>query len=139
MIDLPEHAVIVAGLDHWNGYEDHPIVEDRLAAKVRNLLGRQFAFYAPPADRDDPSAPVTSVTTWLFPEWFVGQDAKRETPGVRSRPLVHRLDLDKGMKLRLDSRDKPQRVVPVSSSRTARSTRARASHSRRRQRRAAPG
>lgn len=113
MIDLPDHAVIVAGLDHWNGYEAHPIVEDRLAGKVRNLLGRSFAFYAPPADKDDPTAPVTGITTWLFPEWFVGQDAKRETTGVRSRPLVHRLDLDKGMKLRLDSRDKPQRVVPV--------------------------
>jgi hypothetical protein len=113
MIDLPDHAVILAGLDHWNGYEDHPIVEDRLAGKVRNLLGRPFAFYAPPADRDDPTAAVTGVTTWLFPEWFVGQEARRETTGVRSRPLVHRLDLDKGMKLRLESKDKPQRVVPV--------------------------
>ncbi len=76
-------------------------------------LGRPFAFYAPPADSDDPPAPVTGVTTWLFPEWFVGQDARRETTGIRSRPLVHRLDLDRGMKLRLESRDKSQRVVPV--------------------------
>lgn len=43
MIDLPDYAVIVAGLDHWNGYQDHPIVEDRLAAKVRNLLGRSHS------------------------------------------------------------------------------------------------
>ncbi len=40
MIDLPDHAVILAGLDHWTGYEEHPIVEDRLAGKVRDLLGR---------------------------------------------------------------------------------------------------
>jgi uncharacterized protein DUF1998 len=113
MIDLPDHAVILAGLDHWSGYEDHPIVEDRLAAKVRNLLGRPFAFYAPPADNDDPTGPVTGITVWLFPEWFVGQDARRDSTGTRSRPLVHRLDLDKGMKLRLEARDKPQRVVPV--------------------------
>ncbi len=112
-IDLPDHAVILAGLDHWNGYQDHPIVEDRLAAKVRNLLGRPMAFYAPPADKDDPTAPVTGITVWLFPEWFVGQDAKRDPGGVRSRALVHRLDLDKGTKLRLEARDKPQRVVPV--------------------------
>ena len=34
MVDLPDHAVIVGGLDHWTGYEEHPIVEERLAAKV---------------------------------------------------------------------------------------------------------
>jgi hypothetical protein len=113
MIDLPDHAVILAGLDHWSGYQEQPIVEDRLAAKVRNLLGRPFTFYAPPADKDDPNAAVTGVTVWLFPEWFVGQDAKRDSSGVRSRPLVHRLALDRGMKLRLEARDRPQRVVPV--------------------------
>jgi hypothetical protein len=113
MIDLPDYAVILAGLDHWSGYQDHPIVEDRLASKVRNLLGRSFTFYAPPADNDDPTAPATGITVWLFPEWFVGQDARQDRSGVRSRPLVNRLDLDRGMKLRLESRDKPQRVVPV--------------------------
>ena len=113
MIDLPDYAVILAGLDHWTGYEKHPIVEDRLAAKVRNLLGRPFTFYAPPADEDDPTAAVTGVTTWLFPEWFVGQEPRRDPNGVRSRPLVHRLDLDRGMRFRLEARDKPQRVVPV--------------------------
>jgi hypothetical protein len=113
MIDLPDHAVIVAGLDHWTGYQAQPIVEDRLAAKVRNLLGRPFDFYAPPADKDDPTAPVTGITAWLFPEWFVGQEPRRDESGVRSRPLVHRLDLDRGMKFRLESRDKAQRVLPV--------------------------
>jgi hypothetical protein len=113
MIDLPDYAVILAGLDNWSGYQDHPIVEDRLGSKVRNLLGRTFTFYAPPADKDDPTAPVTGITVWLFPEWFVGQDAKQDKSGVRSRPLVHRLDLDRGMKFRLDSRERLQRVVPV--------------------------
>lgn len=56
---------------------------------------------------------MTGITVWLFPEWFVGQEARRDAAGVRSRPLVHRLDLDKGMKLRLEARDKAQRVVPV--------------------------
>jgi hypothetical protein len=113
MIDLPDYAVILSGLDHWSGYEERPIVEDRLAAKVRNLLGRPFDFYAPPADRDDPTATVTGVTVWLFPEWFVVQNERRDESGVRSRPLVHRLDLDRGMTHRLEARDKPQRVVPV--------------------------
>ena len=53
------------------------------------------------------------MTTWLFPEWFVGQEPRRDPHGVRSRPLVHRLDLDRGMRFRLEARDKPQRVVPV--------------------------
>jgi hypothetical protein len=113
MIDLPDYAVIVAGLDHWTGYQSHPIVEDRLAAKVRNLLGRPFTFYAPPTDNDDPMAPVTGITAWLFPEWFIAQHEIRDASGVRSRPLVHRLDLERGMRFRLERSDKPQRVVPV--------------------------
>ena len=36
MVDLPDHAVIVAGLDHWTGYRSNPIDEDRLAAKVED-------------------------------------------------------------------------------------------------------
>src|SRR5438093_5323627 len=84
MVDLPDHAVIVAGLDHWTGYQSHPITEDRLAAKVRNLLGRDYSFYAPPADPDDSNAEVTGVTVWLFPEWFVAQYENREREGVRS-------------------------------------------------------
>ena len=55
MVDLTDHAVIIAGLDHWAGYKDHPISEERLAAKVKALLGvPSIDFYAPPADRDDP-------------------------------------------------------------------------------------
>jgi hypothetical protein len=113
MIDLPEHAVMVAGLDHWSGYDDHPVPETRLEAKVRNLLGRPFRFYAPPADVDDPMAPITGVTAWLFPEWFLAQAERIDSNGVRSRPLVHRLDLDKAMKFKLDSRSKAERVIPV--------------------------
>jgi hypothetical protein len=113
MIDLPDHAVIVAGLDHWTGYQGHRIVEDRLAAKVENLLGRNYLFYAPPADPDDPNAEATGLTVWLFPEWFVAQYESHEKEGVRSRPLVHRLDLDRGMKYRLDRTVNPVKVVPV--------------------------
>lgn len=113
MIDLPDYSVMVAGLDHWTGYQDHPIVEDRLAAKVRQLLGRSFDFFAPPADRDDPTAPVTGITAWLFPEWFVAQDEVRGDGGLRSRALVHRLDLEPGMKFRRENRGKASRVVPI--------------------------
>jgi hypothetical protein len=35
MVDLTDYAVIVAGLDHWSGYKEFPIHEERLAAKVQ--------------------------------------------------------------------------------------------------------
>lgn len=115
MVDLPDHSVIIAGLEEWNGHKDHPIVEDRLAAKVRAAVGVQSVeFYAPPADRDDPTAPVTGITAWLFPEWFVAQfEEVDQKTGTRSRPLVHRLDLEKGRKYRRARGEKAVKVVPV--------------------------
>ena len=35
MIDLPDHAVIVGGLEGWRGHEAAPVHEPRLAAKLR--------------------------------------------------------------------------------------------------------
>src|SRR5439155_16085558 len=92
MVDLPDHAVIISGLEHWTGWRDHPIHEERLAAKVKALLGLEsIEFYAPPPDPDDPAAPRTGVTAWLFPEWFIAQyEGKDKETGRRSRPLVHR-------------------------------------------------
>jgi Domain of unknown function (DUF1998) len=112
MVDLTDHAVIIAGLDHWAGYKDHPITEERLAAKVKALLGvPSIDFYAPPADRDDPNADVTGITAWLFPEWFVAQYEERNiATGARSRPLVSRMDLVKGS---YERDRKKHRVVPV--------------------------
>jgi hypothetical protein len=97
MVDLPDHAVIIGGLDHWTGWRDHPIYEERLAAKVSALLGLpSVELYAPPPDPDDPLAPRTGITAWLFPEWFIAQyEIKNKDTGVRSRPLVPRADLDK--------------------------------------------
>jgi hypothetical protein len=111
MVDLPDHAVIVGGLDHWSGYDDRPITEDRLAAKVKALLKLEsIRFYAPPRDKEDPTAPITGVTAWLFPEWFVAQLEFSEG-GIRSRPLVYRSDLQKGRYQR--DRERPVKVVPI--------------------------
>lgn len=112
MVDLPDHAVIIGGLDHWTGYNDRLITEERLAAKVTTLLNlSSIRFHAPPPEKDDPTAPITGITAWLFPEWFVAQLEVREG-GIRSRPLVYRTDLDKGMKYRRD-RERPVKVVPI--------------------------
>lgn len=110
MVDLPEHSVIIGGLDNWT--KDRQIFEDRLAAKVAKLLRMpQVEFFAPPADRDDPSGPITGITAWQFPEWFVAQ-MEIQQPGstARSRPLVHREDLTKGQ---YDYDRKRYKVVPV--------------------------
>lgn len=113
MVDLPDAAVIIGGLEHWSGYKDFPIAEERLAAKVKTLLAAQsIEFYAPPADNDDPTADITGITAWLFPEWFIAQYEERDrATGVRSRPLVHRLDLVKGRRYERDK--KKYKVVPV--------------------------
>ena len=64
MVDLTDHAIIVAGLDHWTGYKDCPVHEERLAAKVKTLLGvPSIEFYAPPPDKDDPNADITGITS----------------------------------------------------------------------------
>src|SRR5438874_5133807 len=112
MVDLPDHAVIIGGLDHWTGWPDHPIHEERLAAKVSSLLGLpSVELYAPPPDPDDPLAPRTGITAWLFPEWFIAQyEIKNKDTGVRSRPLVPRADLDKRQYVLNRKRYK---VVPV--------------------------
>ena len=112
MVDLPDHAVIIGGLDNWSGYRDRQIFEERLAEKVKKLLRvDSMEFFAPPADRDDPTAPITGITAWEFPEWFIAQYELRE-PGsvVRSRPLVHRADLVRGQ-YQIDR--KKYKVVPV--------------------------
>jgi hypothetical protein len=112
MLDLPDYAVIIGGLENWNGQRDHPILEDRLAAKVKQELGlASVEFYAPPPDPDDPTAPQNGITAWQFPEWFIAQyeEKDRET-GLRSRPLVHRTDLVKRRYVR--DRQKYS-VVPV--------------------------
>ena len=80
---------------------------------MKTLLGvPSIEFYAPPPDKDDPNADITGITAWLFPEWFIAQFEERNPEtGVRSRPLVHRLDLVKGQ---LYERDKKRyKVVPV--------------------------
>ena len=94
MIDLPNQAVMLGGLEHWRGV-DRQIFEERLAAKVQKLVG-----------------------VWLFPLWFVAQyedtrDEDKRAKGVRSRPLVHYHGLIKGKYVGLDRKSYPDRTDPV--------------------------
>jgi hypothetical protein len=77
MLDLPENAVVVAGLQDWDykGSNWRPIEEERLVALLRQQLGAKLspAFSGlrhPPMfdeERRDSNAPGVAVR--LFPSW----------------------------------------------------------------------
>ncbi|MBI3180077.1 MAG: hypothetical protein HYZ27_10475, partial [Deltaproteobacteria bacterium] len=112
MVDLPNHAALIGGLDHWtHPTPDREIFEERLAAKIAHVLELPtIRMYRPPVDPPDALSPQAGIRAWLFPEWFVVQ---REwiNGAVRSRRLVSYRALEKGKYLDRD-RSK-QKVVPV--------------------------
>ncbi len=76
MLDLPNHSVLVAGLDYWFPLGEE-IPEPRLTEKLCRLLGlTSVQLREPPPDQDDPTAPPTGITVWQFPEWFITQDVE---------------------------------------------------------------
>lgn len=118
MVDLPDHAVLIGGLDHWYG-QMRSITEDRLARKVSEVLKiPNIKMKAPPVDESDPRAARTGIAAFKFPTWFVAQldpPAKWKDPATgktyRSRPLVHWGSLVQGKYL--DDNRKKRKVVPV--------------------------
>lgn len=113
MMDLPNHSVIIGGLEGWYP-KDNEIVEPRLMDKLKPLFnGLSIKLYAPPRDQDDPAAPLTGVKVWQFPLWFITQDVERPEgqSSTRSRMLVHHRELTKGKFVDLDK--KKRSVVPV--------------------------
>lgn len=113
MLDLPNHSVLLAGLDYWFPLGEE-ISEPRLSDKLCRLLGvPSLRLRFPPRDPDDPHAPPTGLNAWQFPEWFITQDVSTDEDGtsVRSRRLVHRTELSRGKFI--DHHRKRQSVVPV--------------------------
>lgn len=114
MLDLPNHSVLVGGLDNWRGVADE-IVELRLLDKLRRLLEvPDLKMFAPPPDHGDPNLPPTGVEVWQFPEWFITQDVQNEDSNdgaLRSRLLVHRNNIVRGKFI--DRNKKRQHVVPI--------------------------
>ncbi len=98
MFDLPNHSVIVGGLEYWTKGEE--IIEPRLVAKLKELLQiPSLTLHAPPPDNEDPTqAQKTGITCWQFPEWFITQGALATESGraTRSRRLIPRSSLSKG-------------------------------------------
>lgn len=112
MLDLPNHSVLVAGLEHWTGVSDE-IVEPRLADKLCMLLDvSTIKMYAPPPDPQDSTAPQNGIAAWQFPEWFIVQEASTDDgTALRTRMMVHRSALTGGKYI--DQTKKRRAVVPI--------------------------
>ncbi len=116
MVDLPEHSVLIAGLNHWRG-DRRRIFEDRLAARVAEILQvNHVKLYAPPIDEQDPKANRTGINVFMFPTWFLAQvketwyDTKTKKT-FRTRPLLPWGNLVSGKYLNSEKKKIP--VVPV--------------------------
>lgn len=121
MLDLPNHSVLIAGLEHWSdGGEEIP--EPRLVEKLKRLLDvPALRLITPPPDQEDPTATQTGIGAWQFPEWFITQDVEdsEQAGTMRSRLLVHRSALARGKFIDENRRKRP--VVPVRFVRACRS------------------
>jgi hypothetical protein len=115
MVDLPNHAVIVGGLEHWTGDKER-IYEERLEGYLQERLEvAELKLFAPPVDSSDPMAPRSGVAVFQFPGWFLGQvDQTWRAPDgrvYRTRPMIPWNRLTKGGYLDIDR--KLRAVVPV--------------------------
>ncbi len=131
MLDLPDQAVIVAGLQGWRyGANMKPVAEDRLIALLRDQLGDKLSptfsgLRQPPEqdeDRRDDRAPGVEVL--LFPSWFtVDEDAdpsgaegdKGSQSLEKRRRMVEfeHLTVTKGGKLSYKDDKKRREVNPI--------------------------
>jgi hypothetical protein len=113
MMDLPEHSVLIAGLEYWTGV-GNPIVEPRLEQKLKALLKvPTLQLRPPPPENQDPTAAPTHIVAWKFPQWFITRNFAEGDPNRsnRSRRLVHLKALTRGSFI--DDNHKKQPVVPV--------------------------
>jgi len=117
MVDLPDDAVIITGLDTWQYSNRSPlplVSEPRLQEKLAALLDRpDIALRKPPPAIEDRGF-TPDISAYRFPEWFIVQRAEARHRGGRvchARRLVHLNDLE-GRRYRSDD-GKKYPVVPV--------------------------
>ena len=129
LLDLPDQAVIVAGLDTWPPPQNlRQITDERLSAWLGVLTDVVSPrMYAPPSDPVELWRNAPGIGAWSFPDWFVVQErdlghgskaatgtpasraGKRGRGSSRSRRLVHRKSLDQSKRPRFEGRP----VVPT--------------------------
>lgn len=119
LVDLPEHAVIVSGTEHWY-YEtgklaEHIVEEPRLVAKLsRWAEGRAVGLRLPPIVSEAHGAKA-GVKAFLFPQWCVVQYPVKQKDGSVRRRLIHRKNLDPRTATTWRDPDagKPVKLVPM--------------------------
>lgn len=97
LLDLPNSAVIVGGLDTWPSPAVlTEIVEPRMTYKLQSMTGIVSPrLYAPPPAPPEVWAQPVGIGVFRFPEWFIVQeDGNNSEVSIRSRRLVHRRHLD---------------------------------------------
>lgn len=110
-IDLPDHSVIIGGLDWWPAHKCERIVEPRVEEAAARALGLpRVELRAPPADDEMPGSNPVGVQVELFPLWFVAEHVEKRGTG-RSRPLINRSLITNG-KFEV-ARGKKVNVTPV--------------------------
>ena len=93
MFDLPNHSVLVGGLDYWTEGTRRSSSPAWSTSSSDLLESAEPRLFAPPPDNEDPTATQkTGITCWQFPEWFITQDALATESGrsTRSRRLIPR-------------------------------------------------
>ena len=99
LIDLPNYAAIIAGLDTWPSTNKLDEIEDsRLSRLIQNITEvRAPRMYAPPPQPSEPWVEGQGIGAWTFPEWFIVQESNTNSDGsnMRSRRLVHRKALER--------------------------------------------
>lgn len=134
MLDLPDHAVVVAGLQDWRyvGSNWRPIEEHRLITLLRQQLGAKLSpsfqglRHPPMHDEERRDANAPGVEVRLFPEWFIadepqqphGQSGAEHPPAnaaEKRRRIVEFSDLDvsKAGKLTYTGGGKKAEVNPI--------------------------
>jgi hypothetical protein len=95
MLDLPDHAVVVAGLQGWHhGGQWQPIEEQRLVPLLRQqlTLGPEFEGLRPPPEHDDDRHDDRrpGVDVMVFPGWFTVEDAPQAGGQAPASPETRR-------------------------------------------------
>ena len=77
LIDLPEDAAIVGGLETWpNPSTLEEIVDPWLSGLLQSLTDIPSPrMYAPPPQPEEPWLAGRGIGAWRFPEWFVVHEA----------------------------------------------------------------
>lgn len=114
MVDLPDDAVIIAGLDTWRYHSGKPlptITESRLIGKLEALLNTTGITLRKPPPAVEEKGFTPDVGAFYFPEWVISQRQVMTPQKHRARRLLKRTDLEKG-KFQEDD-GKRYSVVPV--------------------------